>query len=140
MLGLVGACRSAPAGARTPFFVAIEAANRHLEEQFRSGNLLGIADLYTEDAVRIDGQGQRAEGRQEIDAHWSSIESPVAWRLEIRSIHGTDAVAYETGTSHLTSRRDGELVTSTTPFLWLWRRTGEGWRIELDFVWPPEEP
>lgn len=138
LLGCIAACGAVRAGGRTPYFLAIEAQNRHLEEQFQNGNLLGVADLFTDDAVLIDERGERVAGRKEIDAYWSAIESPVEWRLELRSIHGSEAVAYQTGTSHLTSRRDGELVNTVTEFLWLWRHEPEGWRIELDFSWPPE--
>jgi len=118
----------------------IEERNRRLEELFRTGDLLGVADLYADDGVLIDERGQRTLGREEIDAFWSAIESPVDWRLETRSLHGSDAVAYELGTSYLTTRRDGERVTSATHFLFLWRREPGGeWRIQLDAQWPLEE-
>lgn len=139
LLGCLASCRGLRAAGRTPYFLAIVAQNRHLEEQFQSRNLLGVADVYTDDAVVIDPQGARIAGREEIDAYWSAIESPVDWRIELRSIHGSDAVAYQTGISHLTCLRDGQRVTTVTEFLLLWRHEPDGWRIELDFAWPPEE-
>jgi uncharacterized protein (TIGR02246 family) len=114
----------------------IEARSRQLEEAFRAGNLLGVADAYADDAVLLGARGERTAGRDEIDAFWSAVESPVAWRLEIRRIHGSEALAYALGTSRLTTQKDGALVTTVSDFLWLWRREPDGWRIALDVSWP----
>lgn len=131
------ACASPRTREVAPYVRAIQERNRELELLFGAGDLLGVADVYADDAVLVDAHGQRTRGRAEIDAYWSAIESPVEWRLEIRSIRGSDEVAYELGTSHLTTRRDGALSTSVSEFLLLWRHEPDGaWRIELDAFWP----
>jgi uncharacterized protein (TIGR02246 family) len=117
----------------------IEALNRHLEQQFRASNLLGVADVYADDGVLLDARGERTAGREEIDAYWSAIENPVDWRIEIKKIRGSEVIAYEVGTSYLTTRHEGALVTAISDFLLLWRRAPEGsWHIELDAAWPRE--
>jgi uncharacterized protein (TIGR02246 family) len=136
-----GACASAysrdRAGSDQPFVLEIGERNRHLEEQFRRGNLLGVADLYADDAVLLDSQGGRHEGRAEIDAYWTRIEAPRDWRLESRRVFGSDTLAYELGRSHLTTIRDGQEHTSVVDFLLLWRREVDGqWKIVLDAYWP----
>jgi ketosteroid isomerase-like protein len=79
-------------------------------------------------------------GRTEIDEYWSGIENPIDWRLDIRKIRGSDALAYEFGTSHLVTRREGVVHTSVVDFLVLWRRDAQGaWRIALDAYWPVEK-
>jgi len=138
LLAVLGGCR-APHRAPSAF-AAIEARNRQMEELFRTGNLLGVADAYGDDALLIDGSGKRTHGREAIDAYWAAIESPVSWRLSIEAIRGTEAFAYESGTSHQVVRRDGRLVTTVTRFLLLWRNDPDGWRIELDFHWPEGTP
>lgn len=136
LVGLAG-CRAARTRDKAPFVLEIEARNRHLEQQFRAGNLLGVADVYADDAVLLNARGERIEGREGIDGYWSAIENPVDWSLEIRTIRGSEAVAYELGVSRLTKRRDGQLITSETSFLVLWRREPDGaWRIALDAYWP----
>ena len=136
LLALV-ACHSTSPKVRPPYVVEIEAQNRALEELFRAGNLLGVADLYADDAVLVNSGGERTQGRQEIDEYWSAIENPVDWRLDIRRILGSEQVAYELGTSHLTTRRDGALRTSVNDFLVLWQRASGGeWRIAVDAYWP----
>lgn len=131
------ACRT-PRKSSAPTFVSeIEAQNRRLEELFRAGNLLGVADLYTDDGELVDSRGERTRGREEIDAYWSSIERPIDWTLKVRAIRGSENVAYELGTSTLTSRRDGQVRVSVNDFVLLWRREPDGvWRIALDAYWP----
>lgn len=137
LLALAGGCNLTGREREPAYRTEIEALNRRLEEELRSGNLLGVADVYADDAVLLNARGERTEGRAEIDEYWSSIEHPVDWRLEIRAIRGSDALAYETGTSHLTTRRGGELHTAVVDFLLLWRRAENGeWRIALDAFWP----
>lgn len=138
-LGCVLASCLAPEQETPAHVREIEALNRHLEEQFRASNLLGVADVYADDGVLLDARGQRTAGREEIDAYWSAFENPVDWRIEIKKIRGSEEIAYEVGTSFLTTRREGVLVTAVSDFLLLWRHTPEGgWRIELDASWPRE--
>ena len=116
----------------------IEAANRALEERFRAGDVLGVADLYADDALLIGPGDLRVEGREEIDDYWSQFEQPIDWRLEIHEIEGTDQIAWERGTSHLTQERDGAALTSKVEFLLVWRRGPDGaWRIAVDAYWRP---
>lgn len=122
----------------SPIEREIEAANRALEERFRAGDVLGVADLYADDALLIGPSGLRVEGREDIDDYWSQFERPIDWRLEIHEIEGTDQIAYERGTSHLTQERDGAAQTSTVEFVLVWRRDPDGaWRIAVDAYWRP---
>ena len=131
------ACHSAPAAPAPAWRGEIEGRVRELEQRYRSGNLLGVADLYTDDGEIVDASGQRVRGRSELDAYWSAIEEPLDWRLVTHTLRGSEAIAYQTGTSTLSMRRDGALQTFVTDFLVVWRREPDGeWKIELDLYWP----
>jgi uncharacterized protein (TIGR02246 family) len=137
---LLAACRTAGTETRPAWQLALEQRNRELEREFAAGNLLGVADIYADDAVLVDARGQRVRGRDALDAHWSLIEEPLAWRLEIRALRGSEALAYELGRSHLSTRREGAVHTSVSDFLLVWRHDPDGlWRIEYDASWPVEE-
>jgi uncharacterized protein (TIGR02246 family) len=137
---LLASCRSAGAREEPAFVREITALNRRMEELFRAADLLGVADMYADDAQLLDHRGNVLTGRTEIDEYWSAIENPIDWRLEIRKIRGSDVLAYEFGTSHLVTRREGVVQTSVVDFLVLWRRDAQGaWRIALDAYWPVEQ-
>lgn len=133
----LGACHADRPRPDQPYVLEITERNRHLEEQFKSGNLLGVADLYADDALLLDAQGGRRSGRAEIDAHWTRIEAPRDWRLDVKRVFGSDGLAYELGRSHLTTIQGGQEETAVVDFLLLWRRQADGqWKIALDATWP----
>lgn len=132
---LLPGCR-APELVQRPPVEEIVAANRLLEERFSSGDLLGVADLYADDAVLFAPGGQRVHGRAEIDAYWTSVVDPVSWELDIRSVEGSQDLVFERGTSRLTARHDGVPQTTEVEFAFLWRRQADGsWKIALDAFW-----
>jgi ketosteroid isomerase-like protein len=135
----LAACQAKPAAPLPAWQVALEARVRELEELYRAGNLLGVADIYADDGELGDARGARVRGRAALDAYWSGIEEPLEWHLVTRALRGSEAIAYQTGTSTLSMRRDGNVETIVTDFLVVWRREPDGaWRIELDLYWPAE--
>ena len=131
LAALLGACRST----RAPVKRIVE-YTALLEERFRSGDMLGVADFYSDQAVLFAPGGQRYSGREEIDAYWSNITEPVDWDLQIHAIEGNDDIVFERGTSKLQARYGGELQTWVVEFAFLWRKEeGRGWCIALDAFW-----
>jgi len=128
---VLGACK----GTSAPVRKIVEYTGL-LEERFRSGDMLGVADFYAEDAVLFAPGGQRYRGRKQIDAYWSKITEPVDWELEIHTIEGNEDIVLERGTSKLQARYAGELQTSVVEFAFLWRKDPKlGWQIWLDAFW-----
>lgn len=135
-LPLLPACLSSRNAPKASFAPEIEALNRELERRFRDGDLLGVADIYADNALMIPRGGERSQGREAIDAYWSAIADPIDWRLEIFEIGGSDELAYERGRSHMVRRREGVEHTSVVDFMLLWERHGEaGWKIAVDAYW-----
>lgn len=129
------ACTSAPRG-EYPQAAEILAASRQLEERFAAGDLLAVADFYKSNALMVSSGGFRIDGREAIDSYWAEVVDPVEWRLVTRVIEGGEGLAYQRGTSYLTSHWDGGQNTSQVEFLLIWTRDrGEGWRILLDANW-----
>ncbi len=148
-LGCLGACHGPRKAREQPFATEIERLNRELERRFQAGDLLGIADLYADDALLLGPAGFRVEGREALDDYWSQFADPVHWKLEIFEIGGSDQMAYELGRSHLTLDNaldnaldnDGIAHTSVVDFVVLWKRDATGaWKIALDAFWPPPGP
>jgi uncharacterized protein (TIGR02246 family) len=128
------ACASSPRTTATSALFApeIEALNRELEERFRAGNLLGVADLYADDALLITPTSV-IEGRGAIDAYWSEITVPVSWRLVIFEIGGSEDLAYQLGRSQRVWRSNKAEHSSEADFLLIWKKDAEGgWKIAID--------
>ncbi len=138
--GSLGACRSRAPAPEPAFVDEIRLLNSELERRFRTGDLLGVADLYADDAVLMGPGGFRIEGREAIDAYWSRISDPLDWRLEIFEIGGSNETAYELGRSHLTVNPDGAPETSVVDFLVLWKREEGALRVGLDLYWEAQAP
>ncbi len=141
----LGACQSPRKARAAPFAAEIERLNRELERRFQAGDMLGIADLYADDALLLGPDGFRVEGREAIDDYWSQFADPLDWKLEIFEIGGSEQMAYELGRSHLTLERAGDGAsgrhTSVVDFVVLWKRDATGaWKIALDAYWPPPAP
>jgi ketosteroid isomerase-like protein len=137
LLALVAGCRTTSEAPLPAWQAAILAKNSELEREFAAGNLLGVADVYADDAEIVDGHGERTRGRAAIDAYWSAIEEPLEWRLENQRLRGSEVLAYQLGTSRLSVRRAGATETFVSDFLIVWRHDPDGaWRIEYDAYWP----
>lgn len=116
----------------------IEARNRDLERAYASGDMLGVAAVYTDDAVMLSPSGKRWEGREAIDAYWQGIEPPIDWQLEAFSVEGGDTMAVQRGRSTLVYIDDGGARhTSVVEFMLVWTRldTSTTWRISVDSYW-----
>lgn len=136
-LALCAGCRATAEAPLPAWQAAILARNRELEREFAAGNLLGVADIYADDGVIVDAAGERTRGRVALDAYWSGIEEPLEWRLELRELSGSEAIAYQLGTSRLSTHHEGLVRTSVCDFLLVWRHDPDGaWRIEYDAYWP----
>jgi ketosteroid isomerase-like protein len=134
-IGLLSGCTSKPRKA-FPQAAEILAAAEQLQKRFAAGDLLGVADFYRSDALLVGSDGFRIEGREAIDSYWAEVVEPVEWRLETRTIEGGAGLAYQRGTSYLTSHWDGGTNTSEVEFLLIWTRDqSEGWKILLDANW-----
>ena len=136
---LAAGCKSTdPDTPSSTVALEIETLTRTLEARFADGDLLGVADLYADDAVLFGPDGLRIEGRENIDAYWSSVAEPVAWVLDTDAVDGGGTLAHQRGTSALTALRDGLPLTSEVEFALFWRRLqGRDWKIAVHGFWEP---
>lgn len=110
--------------------------NRALMDRYNTGDMLGVAALYADDAVMLGPDGYRVEGRAAIDAYWARIEQPLDWRLEVVRVEGERGLLHQRGVSHLRYRRDGQEHLSTVQFVVIWARQADGeYRVAVDAYW-----
>jgi ketosteroid isomerase-like protein len=134
---------------------------KSMENDWRSGNKLGIALAYTDDAYVINSVGVEAQGREEVNAYWGEFSGkPVNWTLtnyliskdlqeiyenekwkarkdpmpvwEDHQIQLPDHPVFQYGQSLLIRETVSGVDTSTVEFLLIWDKTDDGWKIFLD--------
>lgn len=134
------------AGRFDKFFPAIQAANDELMARFNRGDKLGVAAMYTDDAMMLSDGGERYQGRAAIDRYWAGDPSaparpapktPPHWTLHILSLEGTPEMPVQRGRSIIASEWEGTPKTSDVQFFVVWRRQPDGtYRIAVDAWWP----
>ena len=132
----LASCRATTSSIDPGLEQELQGALRKLEESYRSGDLLGVADAYADDALILEPDGRRIRGRQAVDAFWSDIAEPVEWRIETWQTGGDGNTAYQTGRSWRSARTDGVARTAVVDFLILWQRHADrGWQIAVESTW-----
>jgi uncharacterized protein (TIGR02246 family) len=109
---------------------AVESLSRRFAAAFLRGDAETMAGLYTEDGVVVPDGAEAVRGRAAIRTYWAQpsnqgITRYVARPTEIRFVGN---VAHEYGTYEVTAR--GASLRGN--YVIVWRRTGEGWRMDLD--------
>lgn len=107
-----------------------------MENCFKSGDLLGVARFYADDAVIIGPAGNTTHGRDAIDDYWQHFTDPVGWRLDLYTIEGSNALISQRGRSTLEYKSNGEPRRSVVEYLLVWVRQPDGQlKIVLDAYW-----
>ena len=112
--------------------------NDELMARYRAGDMLGVAAMYSDDAVMLGPNGYRVAGREAIDAYWTRITRPIDWELEIVAVEGGRGLLHQRGVSRLRYHREdtGEPHTSTVQFVVIWvQQPDGGFRIGVDAYW-----
>ncbi len=130
--------RNTTGKAISPLWRKVEQMNRKQIEAFNTGDLLGVARIYADDATIYFPryqlkQGRKIQGREAIDKYWLAIKKPKEWKLEITEVGGTKDAIWEIGKSTLTEERDGKDSTYIGDFVVIWKRQKDGtYRIHTD--------
>ncbi|MDQ3687913.1 MAG: DUF4440 domain-containing protein [Acidobacteriota bacterium] len=107
--------------------------NRRMVETMKRGDLAGVARFYADDAMILFHRGQKIQGRQAVDAYWTSIKGAKDWKLDVIEVGGNRDEAYQMGKSSFTSEADGKESTYTCDFVAVWKRQKDGaLRIYVD--------
>jgi ketosteroid isomerase-like protein len=114
-------------GAQQPLQQEVEDLLSAMVTAFRT-EPSSVAKFYTDDA-RILGGGQRAEGREQVDAYWRDATMFEDWKLEVLEVGGEGPTPWVRGRSTLHSKSGRVMVTE---FVGLLRRQPEGLRFYVD--------
>lgn len=132
-----------------------------MEEAWRIGDKLGVAQFYSDDGYLISDGEIRAHGRQEIDEYWEGFtRKPVNWILtdhltsqnldeitrsekwkvsglsipdwEDLNVNIPNESYYQLGTSDLIWETNGIQDTGTVDFFLVWKKVEDAYLIYVD--------
>lgn len=78
-----------------------EKFNSQQVEQFNKGDMLGVAQFYSDDAM-IYHPGKIYQGREAINKYWQDIKNAKNWKLTITEVGGNKKSFWVAGLSELT--------------------------------------
>ena len=151
---LIPACAPEPEPAPEPTvdIQAEEAAFKEMYQKwdiaFKAGDADGLADLYTDDAVRMVPDIPAWKGKEEIRAGFAKqlATGPEKYTIEVENIvediviSGVWACVRGIGNATWNPKSEGEAIHSNAKFISLVKRQSDGsWKIEWD-IWNADGP
>jgi uncharacterized protein (TIGR02246 family) len=113
----------------------IEAVNAQWVGFFNKGDFVGVASLYTDDAVAFPPGAGIVRGRDAIGAMWKSlaeqVSDPKVTTLEVKSLGPT--AAREIGTVSLKTK-EATPKEITGKYVVVWEKVGDNWKLAAD-IW-----
>ena len=117
---------------------SIEAIGKTLCERLDAGNVAGVAELYTEDAVLMPPGAARLDGRNAIQQYWQGLLDAGVGDISLatQEVEGAGDSVVEVGLISATAPGDGDArVSLTGKYIVIYRRDGGGnWRLHRD-IW-----
>lgn len=123
----------------------IDATNARAMEVIASGEMSGLADVYTADATILPPDGEMVSGQAEIIAFWEQAAETLGLEnatLETGSVEVVDPeTAYEIGTATLTlAPAEGEPGVAEFKYVVIWKQADDGtWKWHVD-IWNANPP
>jgi uncharacterized protein (TIGR02246 family) len=114
-----------------------EALAEALATAVRAGDVRAAAELWLDDAVMIQPDGQSIRGRDTIAAAMQAlVDSGVKMQIDISSVFTAGDAATVLGTLTLSGTNgNGDSFSETADSVVVYIRGTDGWRIALDAPW-----
>jgi ketosteroid isomerase-like protein len=126
-----------PAGAQTAQS-SIEANNADFVAKYAAKDTIGLAQLYTEDAVAFPPNEDRVAGRESVQKMWQGWIDAGVTDLTLKStqVEESGNLAYEEGTySVKIPGSDGKTSEEIGKYIVVWKKGADGeWRMHRD-IW-----
>ncbi len=114
-----------------------EALAEALAAAVRAGDVRAAADLWLEDAVMIQPDGQSVRGKDTIAAALQTlVDSGVSMQIDVSSVFTAGDAATVLGTLTLSGTNgNGESFSEIANSVVVYARGPGGWRIAIDAPW-----
>lgn len=116
---------------------AIASAIKTFVDAFGRGDAAAVAAWYTADATLLPPDNPLVKGRDAIQAFWQGAMSTGVReaKLETLEVESRGDLAYEVGRFGMAIQpQGGERAEMAGKYVVVWRREGDGWRMQVD-IW-----
>ena len=116
---------------------AIRANNQKFSETFMRGDAAGVAALYTEDARLMPPDAPMMTGTESIRQFWVGAMAMGIKEAALETIEVKPCGEYACEIGRFTLSIEagaGERARQTGKYVVLWKRTGGGWKLDVD-IW-----
>ncbi len=116
-----------PADVRTE----IEQLNKQIGQDYSSGQIANIVDLFSDNATIIAPGGKKIQGRKAIAEYWYAVGKGTI-QAEISELGGNSKLLYEIGKWTITTTKDGVETKTTSDVMIVWKRGSDySYKIQL---------
>ena len=65
-----------------------------MENAYNQGDLMGVAEIYADDACLLGPNNYIVTGRENIDDYWTKITFPVKWKLKVTLVRDSEEAIF----------------------------------------------
>jgi uncharacterized protein (TIGR02246 family) len=108
----------------------VQELNKQMEDAFRSGDMVKVADFYADDATLIAPGGNKIQGRKAIFEYLTAMKDAKDFHLDVTDVNGSGKVLYQVGTLTFTAEKNGTKESHSADQVKVWKR-GTDWDYKI---------
>ena len=108
----------------------VQQLNKQMEDAFRAGDMVKVADFYADDATLIAPGGKKIEGRKAIFEYLTAMKDAKDFHLDVTDVNGSGKVLYQVGTVTFTAEKNGSKESHSADQVKVWKR-GSDWDYKI---------
>ena len=135
-------CEKAPKDTTAENREAINAINKRFADNFNSGNIAGVAALFTKEAKLLPPKRSMIVGKEGIQAfNQAGIDAGVGdLRFTVIDLSVNGDMAYVVGKQTVTIQpEEGEAISENNKYVWILKREKGSWKIDIA-IWNHSVP
>jgi uncharacterized protein (TIGR02246 family) len=108
----------------------IQELNKKMEEAFRSGDMVKVAEFYADDATVIIPGGRKIQGKKAIYDYLTTIKDATDFQIDVTDVNGSGKILYQLGSISFTANNNGLSEKHSSDQMKIWKR-GTDWDYKI---------
>lgn len=108
----------------------IQTMNSEMEQAFKAGDMVKVAEFYADDAVLIIPGGKKLNGKKAIYEYLSGLSDTKDIQLSVSDVNGSGKIIYQLGTFTFSADMNGVNKKQSSDQVKVWKR-GTDWDYKI---------